>query len=87
LESSVKITYVDATWTVRIVEISDLDFCIAYELVEAEPHAEIISVCNTLRCQRISDSHETFFLWSTQFSSDVTVNVLMDNKLKKRDAF
>ena len=76
LESVVKIDYTDASWTVRVVELSDLNYCIVYEVVEAEPPAHVASIINTIRLQRVTDTHETFLLWSTQFSSDVDSNVL-----------
>ncbi len=65
LESVAEIQYNDATWTVRIVELSDLNYCVVYEVVAADPPAHVASIINTLRLQKVTDTDETFFLWST----------------------
>jgi len=85
---TVKITYKDKSeWTVRVVELSELHHFITWEVIETSPSAHVASIVNTIRLQRITDSHSTFLSWETEFSNDADLNVVQDNKYKKLDFF
>ncbi len=49
LESTVKINYKDAAWTVRVVELSDLNYHVVFELIETDPHVDVSSRIDTIR--------------------------------------
>ena len=66
IESQIKMEYVDkAIWTVRITDISDIEYAIVYELISAEPPTEITSITHTIRLTKVTDENHTLFLWST----------------------
>ena len=86
--SLVKVSYRDGTvWTVRILEISEVRHSIAWEVVESTPNISVTSVTNALRLHRVTDDNTTFLEWETEFSNDVDVGVIQDNKYKKLETF
>ena len=88
LSSIVKIAYKDGSkWSYRVNEISDLNYFISFELVEADPKSPAGSVSNKIKLLRITEDNTTYLKWETDFSNDVDANAIQDNKFKKQDYF
>ena len=88
VDSTVKITYTNgAVWFLRITELSERNHTLAYELIAAEPATSVSSVVGEMCFMSVSDSDETFFRWSTEYSNDVDAEFVGDARWKKRDLF
>jgi hypothetical protein len=62
--SSRVITYKSGdVWTVKVVELSDLEHKISWETVTAEPAVSFSSRIDTIQLRRVSDSSSTFIEW------------------------
>lgn len=82
------VTYKDgAEFVYRIVEISDLQRMISYELIEADATVNVSSVLHTIQVFDITESGESMINWTTEFSGDCDQHVYSDCKFKKLDAF
>ena len=88
VDSTVKVTYKNgAVWYLRVTELSERNHTLAYELVQAEPAIEVSSIVGELSLQAVTDSDQTFFSWSTEYSNDVDAEFMGDARWKKRDMF
>jgi len=76
-----------SVWTVRILELSELNHFITWEVIETNPSIHVASVVNTVRLTRVTDCGSTFLSWETEFSNDADVGVVQDNKYKKLEYF
>lgn len=87
--SVLAIEYADGTiWNVRITEISDRHYTLAYEVIETKPMpSDYTAVEGEIILKRITQNDETFLEWTTIFSNDADATVLMDQKYKKLDFF
>eukprot|EP01016_Furgasonia_blochmanni_P003141 TRINITY_DN1122_c0_g1_i15.p1 TRINITY_DN1122_c0_g1~~TRINITY_DN1122_c0_g1_i15.p1 ORF type:complete len:239 (-),score=57.43 TRINITY_DN1122_c0_g1_i15:99-815(-) len=84
VDSVLKISFKDsASWSIKILELSDLNHYITYEVIEASPPIPATSILNTIRLRRVTDDNSTFLTWETDFSNDADANVIQDNKYKK----
>mmetsp|Transcript_33325 Transcript_33325/g.61097 ORF Transcript_33325/g.61097 Transcript_33325/m.61097 type:complete len:142 (-) Transcript_33325:127-552(-) len=82
------VCYADNTiQKIHLVEFSLLEMKVTWEVVESEPAAPTFSAVHTICCHRVTTSNQCFISWSTNFSSDVTAEVIEDAKWKKSDAF
>lgn len=82
-----EITYRNgAVWTVKLMELSDASHQVSWIMVSAEPAAQFSSRSDTLKLKRVTEDNTTFVEWSTDFSSDATVEVVEDSRFKKLDA-
>ncbi|PVU85802.1 hypothetical protein BB559_001565 [Furculomyces boomerangus] len=85
--SSRKIKFKDGTvQTVRIVEISELNRSISYELVESVPPVPFMSSVNVITVKKVTSDNTCFIEWETYFSSDGGVEATEDSRFKKREA-
>ena len=83
-----KITYKDGSdWTVKLVEMSDIDTFLTYEVVSSSEALKAMSAVHTLRVRRVTATSQTFVEWTTDFSSDANVAVIEDSRFKKLEAF
>eukprot|EP00466_Bigelowiella_natans_P002791 jgi/Bigna1/52777/estExt_Genewise1Plus.C_110101 len=82
-----KIKYKKSTQTVKILEISDINYSITYDLIMAEPAVGFSSAVYTIKLQRVTENGSTFMSWSTDFSNDASQEILQDNKYKKLEGF
>ncbi|KAJ3079872.1 hypothetical protein HK102_003462 [Quaeritorhiza haematococci] len=84
-----KVTFKDGTiQKFRVLEISDLEHFITYEVIESNPPAEVLAAIHTLRLKKVTHDNSTFVEWVTDFSSGAnTANVVEDSRFKKREAF
>ena len=88
VDSTVKITYADGScWYLRVTELSERNHTLAYELIQAEPATSVSSIVGEFRFQAVTDSDQTFFQWSTEYSNDVDADFIGDARWKKRDLF
>mmetsp|Transcript_2988 Transcript_2988/g.3879 ORF Transcript_2988/g.3879 Transcript_2988/m.3879 type:complete len:148 (+) Transcript_2988:190-633(+) len=86
--SVVKVFYTNnTTWELRITEISDRNYTLAYEVLSSDTAMPFTSADGELLFQKISDTNETFLKWTTSFSNDADAQVLQDQKYKKLDFF
>ena len=86
--STFKINFKDETsWTYVLCELSDLHRLVTWELIAAEPPCHVSSQIGTIKVKRVTASDQTFIQWTTDFSSDVTAQIIADNKYKKLDFF
>ncbi|KAI3647778.1 hypothetical protein MP228_007999 [Amoeboaphelidium protococcarum] len=83
-----KITYVDGTvQTVRVLELSDVENFVTYEVVSSEPAVQVSSAIHTIRLRRVTADDSTFVEWVSDYSSDASQEVIQDSKYKKHEAF
>jgi len=74
---------------VKQEEHSSLDHYITYSVISAEPALTYTSVVSTVRLYPITTGkHEghTYVVWTGNFSSDATADVIEDAKYKRREA-
>ncbi|KAJ3226143.1 hypothetical protein HK099_005496 [Clydaea vesicula] len=84
------VTFKDGTvQKFKVLELSDLDHFITYEVIESNPSAQYFSAVHTLRLRKVTTPKEqTFVEWSSEFATEnSTANVVEDSKFKKREAF
>ena len=88
VDSTVKVSYSNgAHWYLRVTELSERNHTLAYELISAEPATSVSSVVGELKLTAVTDTDETFFQWSTEYSNDVDAEFIGDARWKKRDLF
>ena len=88
VDSTVKLTYTNgANWYLRVTELSERNHTLAYELIMADPAIDVSSIVGEMSLEAVTDSDETFFTWSTEYSNDVDAEFIADARWKKRDLF
>ena len=60
----------------RLIELSDQHYRTAWELIFAEPPAEHSGKITTVSLNRITETNETLVEWSSDFSADVSGDVI-----------
>jgi len=81
-----KLHYKDGTaQTIRLVELSDLNYFLSFDLIEANPAAQFTSALHTIGLKRITSNNTTFVEWSVDFSSDAGAAVVQDSQFKRKD--
>jgi len=86
--SLIKITYKDnSVWTIRVTEFSERHHTLGYELVSAEPAYHATSLQGEIKLMAVTTESSTFVSWETQFSNDVDLAVISDQKYKKEEFF
>lgn len=82
-----RVVYKDgAEFVFRVVELSDIQHLISYELIETDATVNVSSVLHSIQLSEVTDSGETFISWSTDFSGDCDQHTFSDAKYKKLDA-
>ncbi|KAJ1915478.1 hypothetical protein H4219_004296 [Mycoemilia scoparia] len=82
-----KVTFKDKTvQKYKVLEISELDHFITYELIESDPPVPVMSAIYTIHAQRVTSDNTTFVKWSSEFSSDGGLEATQDSKYKKQEA-
>ena len=88
INANVNVTYGDKTSVnFRIVGICENRHSICYEVISAEPDLNVYSVQNQIICYSVTESDQTFIRWITDFSNDVDLQMIEDNKYKKLECF
>ena len=86
--SFVTIVYTDDTvWNVRLTEISDRKFTIAYEVLTSEPELTFTGMTGEFKLIPITMTNECVLTWTTEYSNDCDVQVIQDSKFKKQEFF
>ena len=73
-----------ATWDVKVLEISELQMRLTWEVVKCEPAIQAASRVDTLHLRRVTADNSTFLVWDTDFSGDASLAVTQDCKFKVR---
>ncbi|KAJ1927172.1 hypothetical protein FBU59_007245 [Linderina macrospora] len=85
--STRQVTFTDGTVQhYRLVEFSELQNSLTYEIVESVPAVPVLSAQHTIRVFRVSADDSTFVQWSTDFSSEGSEAAVADSKYKKLEA-
>lgn len=83
-----RVVYKDgAEFVFRLVELSDIQHTVSYELIETDSTVNVSGVLHTIQLTEITETAETFISWTTEFSGDCDQHVYNDAKFKKLDAF
>jgi len=77
----------NAEFVFRIIEISDIQRQVSFELIETDATVNVSSVLHTIQLHEITETNETLVTWTTDFSGDCDMHVYNDCKYKKLDAF
>ena len=70
----------------RLVEFSSMNESFALELVESAPAHYVMGTLHKLSLLSVTTTNQTFVQWETDFSSDVSQEVVQDSKYKKIEA-
>jgi len=75
------------TQKLKLVELSDVNRTVSWDLVESTPPHYVLSASYAVRLRRITQGNATFVEWTVDFSNDATTAVIEDAKFKARDHF
>ena len=75
-----------AEFVFRVVEISDVQRLVSYELIETDSTVNVSSVLHTIQLMEVTESDDCVLSWTTEFSGDCDQHVYSDAKFKKLDA-
>jgi len=73
-------------WTIQTLEVSLARKTIVFDVIGCEPAHTVSGVAHTMSLKTITSTKSTFFEWTTDFTNDVTANVIADNGMKKQEA-
>jgi len=83
-----RVTYTDRTiQTYRLLELSDANRAISFELVTSTPSVTYMASNTTWKLKRITHDNTTLFESVTDFSKDASAAVVTDQKYKKLEQF
>jgi len=74
-----------AVWELQLVELSDVQNCVSFEVISATPAVGFQSRIDTIRLRSVTETNDTFVEWNTEFSGKTGLDVLSDCKLKRVD--
>ncbi|KAJ2848031.1 hypothetical protein IWW36_003534 [Coemansia brasiliensis] len=82
-----KTTFADGTIQKhRLLEFSEIKHQFTYEIIESEPAVTALSAQHTFKVIPVTADNTSFVQWSSDFSADGSLEVVMDAKYKKLDA-
>ncbi|KAI9467695.1 hypothetical protein LPJ78_004127 [Coemansia sp. RSA 989] len=82
-----KTTFTDGTIQKhRLLELSEIKRQFTYEIIESEPAVTALSAQHTFKVIPVTADDTSLVQWSSDFSSDGSLEVVMDAKYKKLDA-
>jgi len=82
------VLYKDKTMQkIKLLELSDATYAVTWELIESAPPITYLSAVHTIKLKRVTQNDSTFIEWTSDFSRDVSNEVLADAKLKQTDNF
>jgi hypothetical protein len=55
--------------------------------METEPAINVTSIQGEIKLHAITDTDQTCIQWTTEYSNDVDLQIIEDQKFKKRDFF
>jgi Ca2+-binding EF-hand superfamily protein len=81
-----RVTYRDGTLQrVKLVELSDANHSVTYDVIESTPAVRYMSAIHTVRLTRITSVNHTLVECFTDYSKDADASVILDSKFKKLD--
>lgn len=81
------LTFTDgARWTVCVREISDITHRIAFDVIDAEPTPGFTSMLHFIQVQRVTATNASIVTWTTEYSTDATVEAISDSRYKRLEA-
>jgi len=82
------VTYKDGTEQhIKLLELSDIDYSVTYEIIESKPPVNYLSAIHTIRLRRVTKKNVTFIEAVSDFSHDASQAVIQDSKFKKLELF
>jgi nucleoside-diphosphate kinase len=72
---------------VKLVELSESERKLSYELIESIPAVSVLSAVHTWRLRRVTHDNSTLFEFTSDFSKDASDAVIQDSKFKKLELF
>ncbi|KAJ2722065.1 hypothetical protein GGI07_003552 [Coemansia sp. Benny D115] len=85
--SSRKVTFADGTvQTYRLVEFSELNNSLTYEIVESEPSINVLSATHRIRVYPVTQDNTAFVQWTSDFAAEGSEAAVQDSKYKKLEA-
>eukprot|EP01133_Synstelium_polycarpum_P010590 gene10590-12322_t len=60
----------------RLLELSDINNTIIWEVIESNPPSEVTATLNSIRLHRVADTNQTLITWEGEFSSDVEASLI-----------
>lgn len=88
--STIRYDYADNTsQTVQIVELSEVQHFVSYEMLESTPAVSYTSALFKIQVYEVTfgDSPQCFVEWSTDFTNDADATVIVDSRFKKHEGF
>jgi len=83
-----KVQYKDNTvQRIRLVELSDSQRYVTWEVIESTPAVTYSSVVHTVRVRRVTENNSSYVEFTSDFSRDANAGVIADSKFKKFDYF
>lgn len=83
-----RVVYKDGTvQTLKVLELSDINMFVTYELIASEPAISVSSAVHTIRLFPVTFDNTCLVQWTSDFSNDATQAVVQDSKYKKQEAF
>ncbi|KAJ2077036.1 hypothetical protein H4R24_005369 [Coemansia sp. RSA 988] len=80
-------TFVDGTVQVhRLLEFSELNRSLTYEIIGSEPPIGSLSAQHTIKVFPVTADNTSYVQWSSDFSSEGSLEAVMDSKYKKLEA-
>ncbi|KAJ1672197.1 hypothetical protein EV182_007255 [Spiromyces aspiralis] len=70
----------------KVVEYSELEHAVTYELIESNPPTRATSALYTIQVRPVTSNNTSFVEWTSEFSMDGGVEVVQDSKYKKQEA-
>jgi F0F1-type ATP synthase membrane subunit a len=67
----------------HLLELQSLIF----EVFSSEPAAHVASVVHSISLRKVTSSNQAFMEWATDFSSDVSAEIIHDSSHKRLEAF
>jgi len=83
-----RVQYKDNTvQRVRLLELSDAQRFVTWEVIESIPAVTYSSVVHTVRVRRVTEDNSSYVEFTSDFSRDANNGVISDSKFKKLDYF
>ena len=70
----------------QLLEHSELTYTLVFDVVDASPALRCMSQLHAIMLHRVTSTDETVVEWTTDFSSDVTAETIVDARYKRLEA-
>ncbi|KAJ2844034.1 hypothetical protein J3B02_005089 [Coemansia erecta] len=80
-------TFTDGTTQVyRVVEFSEINNSLTYEIIDSQPAIGVLSATNRIRVYPVTADDTTFVQWTSDFAAQGSQEAVEDAKYKKLEA-